>query len=246
VQTKIESLPSSLTNEFEIQSLSDASGTMVNLDYFSVQVNTLPNKPNIEPAEQFTAEEFIDHIRRNFNDFVEGSTLEPYCEIESMCETETNLWNSEDPLSSIIYIDIPLDDGVVICSEYNSAYWYFMTMNAPYAGNHPVSGTRQFGYEENADGTFNFFVRGVDRFNESGVENTSHILDWVFGDEDTTNAFDGAHDLWETFQTKTNDFVNNNGGSSSKLTPIKNRPDWEKVKQVFQGTLPISELGCED
>jgi hypothetical protein len=38
-------------------------------------------------------------------------------------------------------------------------------MNAPYAGNHPVSGTRQFGYEQGFDGSYNFFVRGVDRFN---------------------------------------------------------------------------------
>tara|TARA_R110002124_G_scaffold250993_1_gene416125 strand:- start:55 stop:1530 length:1476 start_codon:yes stop_codon:yes gene_type:complete len=169
VQNKINNLPSSLTNNFEIQSLSEANGTMVNLDYFSVSVTNLPNNPNTNT--QFTADEFLDYIRRNFNDFVEGSTFEPYCEIASMCQTETDLWSSNNPLSSIIYIDIPLDDGVVVCTEYTNSYWYFMTMNAPYSGNHPVSGTRQFGYEQNLDGIYNFFVRGVDRFDSNIDEN---------------------------------------------------------------------------
>ena len=246
VANKIEELPSSLTNDFEIQSLSDAEGTMVNLDYFSINVTNLPNNPNIEFDVQFTADEMLNYMRRNLDYFVVGSTFEPYCEIESMCDTETELWDSEDPLGSIIYIDIPLDDGVVVCSEYYNNYWYFMTMNAPYAGNHPVSGTRQFGYELNADGSYNFYVRGVDRFNRNGVENTSHIIDFIFGETDAANAFVGADDLWESFQTQTNNFVNNNGGVSTTVTATKDRPDWEKVKQVLRGQLPVSDLGCED
>ena len=67
----------------------------------------------------------------------------------SMCQTERDLWFSNDPVESIVYKDIPLDDGVVVCTEYTNNYWYFMTMNAPYAGNHPVSGTRQFAYGQN-------------------------------------------------------------------------------------------------
>jgi hypothetical protein len=237
VQNKINSLPSSLTNDFEIQALSDAGGTMVNLDYFSVNVTNLPNNPNTNT--QFTADEFLDYTRRNFNDFVEGSTFEPYCEISSMCQTETDLWNSNNPLGSIIYIDIPFDDGVVVCTEYTNSYWYFMTMNAPYAGNHPVSGTRQFGYEQNLDGSYNFFVRGVDRFASNIAEN----LAWATQSGD---AFQGADDLWSSFQEKLNNFVNNpiNGGTSTIVTPTKNRPDWEKVEQVLNGELPVSELDC--
>ena len=103
-------------------------------------------------------------------------------EIPSMCTTETELWESDDPLGSIIYIDIPIDEGVVVCTEYTNSYWYFMTMNAPYAGNHPVSGTRQFAYVQNPDGSFDFFVRGVDRFDQNGAENFAFIIDYVSGD----------------------------------------------------------------
>jgi len=235
VQDKINNLPSSITNDFEIQALSDASGTAVNLDYFSVNITELPDDPNTNTP--FTADEFLDYVRRNFDDFVIGSTFEPYCEDvqPSICQQETDLWNSNNPLGALIYIDIPMDDGVVVCSEYTNSYWYFMTMNAPFAGNHPVSGTRQFGYEQGFDGSYNFFVRGVDRIDSGFAE----LLLSASG-----NAFFGADDLWESFQNKTRDFINNNSGNSTIVTPIKNRPDWNKVEEVLQGRRPISDLGC--
>jgi len=60
------------------------------------------------------------------------------------------------------------------------------------------------------------------------------------------NPFTFADDLWESFQEKLNAFVNNpnNGGSSSIITPTKNRPDWEEINDVLEGNKPISELGC--
>tara|TARA_B110000503_G_scaffold128217_1_gene198882 strand:- start:501 stop:2321 length:1821 start_codon:yes stop_codon:yes gene_type:complete len=232
---KINGLPSGTFNDFEIQSLSDANGTMVNLDYFPVKITTLPNNPNT--GLQFTADEFLDYFRRNINDFTTGSTFEPYCENSSICTQETTLWDSSDPTGALIYIDIPFDDGVVICSEYSNDYWYFMTMNAPYAGNHPVSGARQFGYELNPDGSYNFFVRGVDRFDSNIAENVAYMLSG--GD-----AFLGADALWESFQEKLNIFVNDNGGNSTELSPVINRPDWDKVQDVLLGLRPISDLGC--
>jgi hypothetical protein len=240
VLNKIDALPSSWTNSFYIQELDNAGGTAVNMDYFGVKVTTLPMKPNSNPAVRYTADEYLDYIRRNFNNFVDGSTFEPYCEFASMCQTETDLWASSNPVGSIIYIDIPGDDGVVVCTKYTNNYWYFMTMNAPYAGNHPVSGTRQFGYETNADGSYSFFVRGTDRFNSNIVENLVYGI--TFGGD----VFSGADTLWESFQTKLKDHVNNNFGSSVIKQPTKNRPDWEKVKKVLKGELPITELGCNN
>src|SRR5690606_18569798 len=154
-----------------------------------------------------------------------------------MCQTETDLWFSNNPLGSIIYIDIPGDDGVVVCTEYTNNYWYFMTMNAPYAGNHPVSGTRQFGYEQNPNGSYNFFVRGVDRFDSNIAENLAYI-------RGMGNPFFGADALWSGFQENLNDFVNdsNSGGTSTITPPITdNRPDWDKVEEVLNGERPISD-----
>lgn len=186
---KIDALPNSWANNFYIQELDNAGGTAVNMDYFGVKVTNLPMKPNSNPPARYTADEYLDYIRRNFNAFVDGSTFEPYCEFSSMCQTETDLWTSSNPVGSIIYIDIIGDDGVVVCTEYANDYWYFMTMNAPYARSHPVSGTRQFGYETNTDGSYNFFVRGTDRIDS----NTAKNLAWVFSLE--FNSFAFADDL---------------------------------------------------
>lgn len=236
VKDKIKALDGDFFNDFEIQTLNGANGTMVNLDYFVVNVTSLPT--NTATGQKFTADELLNHIRTNINNFVDGSSFEPYCKITSMCQTETNLWNSNNPLGAIVYIDIPFDDGVVVLTKYKHDYWYFQTMNAPFAGNHPVSGTRQFGYEILPNGSFNFFVRGVDRFDSNLIENVSYGLDGF------DNAFEGADNLWKSYQTKLKLFVDTNGGNSSIKTPIKNRPDWDEVKDVLEGKKPISQLGC--
>lgn len=86
---------------------------------------------------------------------------------------------------------------------------YLITINQ-----HPVSGTRQFGIEQNASVLFN-------------------------------DAFFAADELWKSFQEKTNQFINSNGGVSSIDTPITNRVNWNKVKKILKGSLPISDLGCK-
>jgi len=242
VQDKINNLPSGVFNSFEIQSLSGANGYIVNMDYFAVNITTLPNNPNT--GSVFTADGFLDYFRRNLTPLAVGafpasSTFMPYCEIPSICSQEIALWNSNDPLGALVYIDIPGDDGVVVCTEFNNDYWYFQTMQAPVAGNHPVSGTRQFGYELMPDGSHNFFVRGVDRFDSFAVGQIASALT-------LTNSFSGADSLWSAFQTNINAFVNNplNGGTSTIVTPVKNRVPWHFVGDILQGNRPISDLGC--
>jgi len=53
-----------------------------------------------------------------------------------------------------------------------------------------------------------------------------------------------GYDLWESFQDKTSEFVNSNGGNSTIIIPVKNRFDWDKVEEVLNGERPISDLGC--
>jgi hypothetical protein len=228
-------------NDWAIQTLNGANGTIVNMDYFSVNVSTLPTNPATGSA--YTPEAFLDYFRRNINNFVDGSTFSPYCETPALCTQETTLWNSSDPTGAILYIDIPLDDGVVVCSEYTTSYWYFMTLEAPGAGNHPVSGTRQFGFESNGSGGYNFFVRGVDRFDSNTMENSAYMSS-ILNDPLKPDPFFGADALWESFQTRLSNFINLNGGSSFKTEPTKYRTDWEDVNDVINGTKPISELGC--
>ena len=89
VKDKINQLDNN-TNWFQdwaIQTLNGANGTVANMDNFGVTVSTLPNNPITGTA--FTPEGFLDYFRRNINDFVEGSTFSPYCQTPSLCTQET-------------------------------------------------------------------------------------------------------------------------------------------------------------
>ena len=59
------------------------------------------------------------------------------------------------------------------------------------------------------------------------------------------SAFEGADALWNAFQNNLKDFVSNNGGQAEKLLPKIDRVDWDKVKDVLEGNLPLSNLGCQ-
>lgn len=188
----------------------------------------------------FSPNDFLDYFRNNINDFADGTEFEPYCEISSICQQETLLWNSNNPLGAIVKLDIPaMNDGVVVCADYNNDYWRFMTLEAPWDWSHPVSGTREFGIEQNPDGSYNIYVRGVDRFSSFLQE---FVADALFED-----PFQKADELWESFQENINEYINDpaNGGSSNIVPSVTNRPDWEKVQDVLQGNRPISDLGCE-
>jgi hypothetical protein len=232
---KIINLPSGLFHQFNIQSLDDAGGTRVNMDYYGIKITTMPNDP--ATGQQFSPDELLDYFRRNINSLVSGSTFEPYCKIPSICQQEMDLWDSSNPLGALIYIDIPLDDGVVVCSEYTNTHWYFMTMNAPYAGNHPVSGVRAFGYESNQDGSYTFFARGADRVVSWQIEYLGYIAG--FG-----NPFSGSDNLWSHFQTNLNSFVLNNSGASNIEPVITERVNREVVKDVLHGNRPVTDLNC--
>ena len=214
--------------DFEIQNLSDASGTVVNMDYFSVNVTTLPIG--------MTAEDLLYEIRTNINSFIntEYSEFSPYDEYSGYPYNEGSIWNSSNPLGAILHIKIPKDQGSVICSDYQDNYWRFTTISAPYDWTHPVSGTREFGFTPNSDGSYSFYTRGVDRITQS-------INEW-FGESAT---FEGADNLWTSLQSGIEFYINTNGGNAQANDPIRERPDWEKLEMFLTGVISIEKFGCE-
>lgn len=215
----------SYTLPYNLQTIQNAAGKVVNLDYFSVNVSQLPTG--------FTPESLLNQIRQNINSFVDPtlSTFSPYD------SEEANLWGSSNPLGSIIHIEIPYDDGSVICSDYSSSQWKFSTIFAPADTYHPVSGTREFGFEQNPDGTFTFYTRGVDRVRLK-------VFEILGGGGKKT--FTGADNLWRSLQNGISNFVNNNGGQSVVQEPIIGRPDWDLIEAFIEGRVPISDIGCKN
>ena len=226
-----------LSGDWDIQYIEDASGSVVNMDYFPVTIAQLPNDPTT--GETFTPEGFFNYVRTNLNDFFEGddTTFGPYN------TKEASIWNSDEYLGAIMRFDIYIgpmtQDGSVICSSQNTQSWTFTTIESPLDWSHPVSGNRMFGLDQNSDGSYTFYTRGVDRVAE-GVDDFMGNLPL------TTSAFEGGDALWGKLQENLEVFINDplNGGTAQIQTPQIERPDWDIVRAVLNGEKPPSDLGC--
>ncbi|RAV27404.1 hypothetical protein [Sinomicrobium soli] len=228
-------------NVARLQDINDAYSTVVNMDYFPVTVNELP----VVNGQRQTPEQFLNHIRTNINSFVdtEYSEFEPY---QWPGLDEITLWNSSNPLGAVIGIDIKgPDNGSVIVSDYDTDKWTFSTIFDPKYGEHPVSGNRDFGYTQNSNGSYTFYTRGVDRLTDAGGTALHNVSEFFTGE---SFPFSQADALWESFQSKIDNFVKSNGGSSSVNTPQIHRPDWQQVQDVLEGKAPLSTLSkdCPD
>lgn len=242
---KLNGLDENSFGDFNVQNVEDAAGVVVNMDYFPVTINTLPKKPGSN--ERFTPNEFLNHVRKNINNFI-NTNYSSFTPSTVTGINESAIWLSNNPVGAVLHINIPNGpgDGSVICSKYSSNQWIFTTIEVPYNlfmqgfdGEHPVSGNREFGLITNPNGTYTFYTRGVDRIT-NGID--AFVADNVLKD-----AFANPDALWNSLKNKVHNYVQNNGGSS--VTPkdsdnIINRPDWDEIKDVFSGKLPITDLGC--
>ena len=106
-------------------------------------------------------------------------------------------------------------------------------------GGRLFSGNRNFGYTLNPNGSYTFYTRGVDRLTS---------WDGNFFQSSTEIPFTSSDNLWETFQTKITQFVQNHSGDASVASKEVFRPDWLDVKKVLEGTKPLSTLSknCPD
>jgi hypothetical protein len=212
---------------WDIQEIQNAQGRRVNLDEFSVNVSTLP----VVNGQQLTANDLLGHIRKNINNF--APKFDPYSSYDA------NLWLGDNPLTSIMSIQMlsnpGLVDGDVITSQFDECCWVFTTLRGSVfeSGDHPVSGNRQFGYRVTNSG-FEFYTKGVDRTTR-----------WWHGIKDSGQAFARADELWTAFQDNISQFVNSNGGNAPSSITTTYRPDWEAVKSLLKGDTPVTAIPCK-
>ncbi|WP_241280135.1 hypothetical protein [Chryseobacterium cucumeris] len=226
-------------SNWQITDLDDGASAKINMDVFPIQINSLPNKPN--STQKYTPEEFFNFFRLNLNLFAEKFTpiVDNYYGIN-----DTFLWNSSNPLGALIHIEIPIDNGTVICSGFGPKAWVFSTIKAPmsmgYDGIHPVAGNRLFGYYVNpSDNTMYIYTRGVDRVSQVAT-NSPNLANYLI----ETSAFFGADQLWKGMQDKLSKYINDRGGNASKLPEKTYRPNYTKIRNYLKGKAPLSSLGC--
>lgn len=231
------STPNDFSNQDigKIQSINDALSTTVNIDYYSVDINKLPN--NFSSPEQL-----LHHIRTNINDFVFSyfAEFQPY---KWYGINDYNLWNSSNPLNSIIAINIQgPDNGSVIVTKSDPNKWIFTTIREPIYGSHPVSGNREFGFIKNPNGSYTFYTKGIDRLTNAGGTLSQMASDMLrLG----LSPYERTDKLWKSFQFQIENYINKNGGEAVQNTPFAKHPDWEEIKKVIDGKKDISYLNSE-
>ncbi|RTQ50069.1 hypothetical protein EJV47_10535 [Hymenobacter gummosus] len=215
--------------DWQLQALEDAAGTVLNMDEFSVIVNAMPTVNN----QQLTPSQLLSYIRLNLNSLVTPNTtnFQPHPSLNN----ESSRWLN-NPFTSIVSIGIsagPLqDNGSVIVSEYTNNHWNFSTIRDPYNAHHPVSGTRQFGYEQLGSGAIKFYVRGVDRVTLPADEWIAFASQQVNGG--TPIQFTQADALWHQFQQGLKNYVDANGGSATVVNTAPLRPNWAQVLNALR------------
>lgn len=244
--SNLQDINSETVPSWDIQFLGSAQGAVVNMDFFPVTISQFPINPST--GQPFTPQQFYNFFRLNISQFVAGTGVS-FAPSTISGINESTLWNSSNPLNSIISINISPDSGSVICSNYTNSHWYFTTLTTPwtfswteddYDGYHPVSGNREFGYYQNVNGNYVFYVRGVDRIHRKNVQRIARNLPGA------NSEFDGSDNLWNNMKESIKLFVNSNGGTAVSNQNIIYRPNWTDIKDVLSGAKPLSDLGCDD
>lgn len=97
-----------------------------------------------------------------------------------------------------------------------------------------MSGNRAFGIKQNTDGSFTIYTRGVDRVTLRIEELIAGgILSYI--GNNGFNPFSKADELWNAFQDNLVDFIQNNGGSATRIQVEPKRVDWEVVHDELMG-----------
>lgn len=213
-----------------VQRIDDAVGD-VNLDYYPVLIRKMPIKNGI----QQTPEALLTDIRRNINLYInDGHTFfEPYnSSWTQVCASEL----PSEALGCYFYIRIKLhltltDDGAVVISDITPQYWIFTTVfaighrkMAADTGScmHPITGNREFGYKYVPNQGYIFYTRGVDR-----VSDNKRALPNTGGEIIGLGAFSSSDRLWQSFQQRVTENVNQNGGEAIILPRIQKLESWE-------------------
>lgn len=171
-------------------------------------------------------------------------------------------WQNHE-LGAVVSIDIPLDDGSVILSDYDQSYWNphwtFSTLHDPYNGSHPVSGTRTFGMNINfyypdpifgssSPSTYTFYIQGADRILTRPGEIVGALRNLSLNPAQAFQ-FEKADKSWNDMINKVAEFANNSNrgghtGAAVINTPVTNRPNWSDVYDAIQNHRPLKSVPC--
>jgi hypothetical protein len=244
----------------QLQPINSAGdGSPVTLDYYPVQIKSLPSG--------YTIDNLFDDIRRDLTtdvnssigsfryfSFIDAARNTPPKYSTAADEDET-LWLGANPEDTLFSIFIPLitgllssvsptTDGTVVCSYSDTSSWIFSTCSSYIDGTHPVAGNREFGYWDDPDLGLVIYSRGADRpflpmwINLIGTALAplqplpDDLLPLIF-----TIAFKGATAFWTNFQQQIVKTSVSKGCSAEATNPVVGHYDWDSVLAKY-GVVP--------
>lgn len=253
-----------LGSGYNDQPLNAGNAAVANVDYYGVEITKNPDF-NVDGKPDTNAEVFQAY-KRNFTSWASGSKkdFQFSCNIPFDSDNKANvswkfvpygstdvaIWNSTNPLTTIIGIDassdIPFgdaisDDGAIMISAYTSQYWIGSTIQTPFSGTQPFSGNRQWGYLTNQKGNLELYARAVDIARVSGIIRFSE--DNSECSEDTYYNIGEA--TWSNLQEQIKTWVNANGGVATVVPKTAIRFDKTKLKELLESNESINQINCK-
>jgi hypothetical protein len=249
VRSRIDSVnnvaPTSWLDDFYVQEIWKASGSVVNCDYFPIRIKQLP--------AGMQAGDLTEYFRLHINQFIDASIGVQFLPYTDGNFNDVAKFNSpfEQSVGSIIHLKLPFNDGTIVESDYYKDFtpgreihrFQVSTVTSPLDHNHPVSGNRVFGVysDQNRPGEFVFYIMGVDR-----------TSDWKFALLNVrSTGFDMSDKLWQNVQQNMISYINSlPGGNAVYYTPaqVVARPHWDDVKNYLMGYITFEQLktklGC--
>ncbi|WP_333662620.1 hypothetical protein [Chishuiella changwenlii] len=230
---------------FYLHDIKNAYGPIVNMDFFPVTIHNFPIKPGTN--RPYEAREFFEEVMRiNLNTLLKDGPAN----FNGYSNTDQKNWNRiyANVLSVMMRFDINAglgifsQDGSVITIESSPNKWKFATIRTPRDGDHPVSGTREFGYYVDLNGKHVFYTRGIDRITRIDDTFNGDFIGRNFGNGENA-AFEGADKLWNTFQKNLVDLITKDGvGKATINQDYISRPDFSQFLKVLKGEAELSTL----
>ncbi len=253
VQLRIDSIKNVqsgwIVDNYNIQSLEEAYGPIVNCDFFPIKITQFPI--NTFTGNRMTPQEFLEYFRININQFITNPQTANFSCNFSSSFNDCQHWNlaSENALGGLCNIYIPGNSGSVVLSDYSHFYsgyeshkFKFSTMENPFSNEHPVAGNREFGVYNSFSNPneYTFYTMGVDR-----------TWDWYTAVGNAAiGGFDIADQLWFNIQSNLTNFILTNGGTASLYSKAKYgaRPKWDDVEDYLKKIITWEQLkvrlGC--
>ncbi|MDA4114968.1 MAG: hypothetical protein OK442_00260 [Thaumarchaeota archaeon] len=243
----------------QLQQIGSAGdGSPVTLDYYPVQIRSLPSGYTMDALFDEIRRDLTTDIKPSVGDFrywssVDAARNTPPKYSTSGSEDQT-LWLSASPEGTLFSIFIPLitgllssvsptTDGTVVCSQSRPDHWVLSTCASYIDGTHPVAGNREFGYWDDPDLGQVVYTRGADR---PYLPMWTTLIGTILGPLEPlpddllplifATAFRGADAFWTDFQQQVAKMAVSKGCSAKVVAPVVGHYDWDSVFAKYGAT----------